>query len=176
MLLGSRFSARLVLDIYSPGTAGFGGPASVGSGMGGLRALLAPRAPSHTSSQHRCLGQLAGEHQIGAGEQTAMDIWCEGNAIPACVSHAEVCKKPTQSLLLGRVKERGSYLNLATPVLGVKNELGQLGSSFWPGAAPGAGLVWSSAACEAVGSAEWELGIGALSALPRDRAPLLLPL
>lgn len=45
MLLGSRFSVRLVLDIYSPGTAGFGGPASVGSGMGGLRALHAPGLP-----------------------------------------------------------------------------------------------------------------------------------
>lgn len=38
-------------------------------------------------------------------------------------------------------------------MLRVKNELGHLGSSYWRGANPGAGLVWGNAACEAVGSA-----------------------
>lgn len=90
-----------------------------------------------------------------------------------CLRDDEVHKKTTQILLLVRVKERGSYLSLATPVLRVKNELGQLGGSFWRGAAPGAGLVWSKAACEAVGSAECELGMATLSARPRDTAPLL---
>lgn len=79
-----------------------------------------------------------------------MDTWCEGNGIPACVSDAEVHKKTTNHLALVRVKESWSYLSLAIPVLRVKNELERLGSSFWHGAAPGAGVVWSGAGCEAV--------------------------
>lgn len=46
------------------------------------------------------------------------------------------------------------------------------GKLFVAWGSPGAGLVWSDAACEAVGWAEGELGIGALSGLPRDRAAL----
>lgn len=75
MLLGSRFSVRLALGIYSPGIAGFGGFASVGSGMGGLRALHAPRLTPTPLPSTAPLANWQGSIKLG---QVSKQPWILG--------------------------------------------------------------------------------------------------
>lgn len=75
MLLGSRFSVSLMLGIYSPGIAGFGGLDSVGSGMGGLRALHAPRLPPTALPSTSALANWQGSMKLG---QVSKQPWIPG--------------------------------------------------------------------------------------------------
>lgn len=106
MLLGSRFSVRLVSDIYSPGIAGFGGLGWVGSGMDGLRALHAPRLHPKPLPGIAALAHWQGSVELG---QVSKRPWIPGvREMPYLpLSDAEVHKKTTYILLLVRVKERG---------------------------------------------------------------------